>query len=1263
MARLESVALGGYYKTPTRLLDMMSSLVAHDRGDGGAAILCDPCCGEGEAIKAFRNQFGYQPGWGAYQPGSIHACELEKDRYQTSGLEFRGGRSKIWNGDAFNIFWTIPEASFLYLNPPYDTDRDYKRLEHRFLVRFTSYLLPGGALFYVVPDYVLRTSAEFLAANYTDLHCFRFPDPEFQDYKQVVLLGVRREREVHALRSEISMIEEWSRECPVLTRRSSPLVTVRTRAQYSGDVQWVLKPIDRRKLQEDFKPWTRGSKQTPERNLGFDSDLSDLFAVSYDTVMPPKPAHVAVALASGMINGIEVSPDDPEAGLPRIIVKGVFNRELKVIEEKQNKEGEITKLVSIQSPKLKVTVLNMDTWAYHDLRDGAEPTGDTSFEGMTTADLLHWYGRSLAALMDQQCSPLHREAGVLELPEFGLTPYKAQRRCIEAGLLSIFSPEKGSNLFLLGEVGTGKTLITMCTIDCLSRKNLSKIRGQIEGYKRVRPVDRVLVVCPPHLLTTWEEELAKILPSAVFYPMSSIADVEAARHVEPKDDGKPGSGLVFMVMSREMAKLGSAVEGAIYKKMCPKCGSVLDPKVREQAERKRLHCEAQVPEPDKGLSETLFRLGKDLALSGMSEDLMRLHPNRVVQHAYRKYLLRPGTFEAWSAKHVGKPLRESAWFPHISSLAAHISTPQYMQAIDLLGILLATLNLTDVSGWLRDVYLKAQEDNDQSAYRFPEALAGFMNNEDAQTCLDASTDNSSKWHWRNAVSFGDQVTSFGKFDIRGGVAQYKLGWRPALMGSFEFFQHLCQQVLSHIEMVPGEPCGGALYQMVPKPRRYPLATYIQRHAKDLFDFLVIDEAHEYSNRGSAQERAVHRLTEMGKPTFMLTGTSSNGYASSLFANTWSISHKFRKEFAHDEVNDFVNRYGYRKVLQENEDKGEPIPPDYGSMTDRVSLSLKERVVGEAPGVHPLYIFKHLLPESLVVHKDDLDLDLAPLVEIPVPIEVAPNSELFRYYRHLERSLLDQIKEDFRDEELSGKLWGQMAQLPSYLDRCHNDTGNVDRDDTLREYAIHYPESVGGALVARADPFPVSLLTPKEEWLRKTVQKELGEGRPVMVFVWNTNSGLADRIGRILDPIAKTVVLDAQKVQASKRQKWINTHVIKKKRQVLIVNPKAVETGLNNLTYFPTAVWYQSPNCSPIIYSQANGRIHRPGQTSDEVRSYVPYYEGTSQEAQFNLLGRKVQASRQTDGLDITTALAAAGVGESDGVDAMTIGKALFEMLR
>jgi hypothetical protein len=108
---------------------------------------------------------------------------------------------------------------------------------------------------------------------------------------------------------------------------------------------------------------------------------------------------------------------------------------------------------------------------------------------------------------------------------------------------------------------------------------------------------------------------------------------------------------------------------------------------------------------------------------------------------------------------------------------------------------------------------------------------------------------------------------------------------------------------------------------------------------------------------------------------------------------------------------------------------------------------------------------------------------------------------------------------------------------------------------------------------------------------------------------------------------------------------------------------AVRTGLNNLVRFSTGIWYELDR-SATTYRQANGRLHRIGQTRP-VTIEAPYYAGTAQEVAFDLLARKVSASLQVDGLDLQAALEAAGASDDHSAaiaTAMSLGQAVYQAL-
>jgi hypothetical protein len=144
---------------------------------------------------------------------------------------------------------------------------------------------------------------------------------------------------------------------------------------------------------------------------------------------------------------------------------------------------------------------------------------------------------------------------------------------------------------------------------------------------------------------------------------------------------------------------------------------------------------------------------------------------------------------------------------------------------------------------------------------------------------------------------------------------------------------------------------------------------------------------------------------------------------------------------------------------------------------------------------------------------------------------------------------------------------------------------------------------------------------------------------------------------------RAVWLDARKVPTAKREAWIDRHVLDPGVEVLLVNPNAVRTGLNNLVAFSVGLWYEM-DLSATTYRQAGGRLHRIGQARP-VTLKTAYYAGTAQEVTFDLIARKITASLQVDGLDLQAALEAAGASEEHTASlatAMSLGQAVYQAL-
>jgi 16S rRNA G966 N2-methylase RsmD len=1213
LARLESIAVGGYYPTPPNVVELIAAML--EPGCGNSYNVVDPCAGEGAAVFALAERLGSK--------ASVYTCEMERTRH--AALKARAEARAYWDaqqtlhGDAFRVDMGEGgyRAHLLYLNPPYDLDPVYARLEERFLSRFTRALdRDGGLLVFVVPFYALAASADTLALEYELVGCWRFPEPEYAAYKQVVLFARRVSARLESDATVAEQVRAWAASVdgmPVLGETAEPeRETIEVRGEsWGGRLTWELKPFDVVGLLGKALPWKQrarpGAAATHVPHVLSDLPVQDLSFRSYPLATPPRPAHIAAGIASGLFNGRRVSGEGPD-----LLVKGVFDREYKTVEEKKNKDGETTSVVQVQQPKLVTTVLDLSTKQYRTLNG----------EGLS--ELLESYGESLMGVMREQCpvlyDPLRHASDPLASTTRNL--YTAQAHAARALVRLLTGPQRAA--ILLGEIGSGKTGTALTAA--------KTVLGEKGG--------RVLVLCPPHLLQSWANEAAAVVPEATVLVLNSVDDVDACT--------ERNSGFTIAVLSRETAKLGHGWVGVDPKLGCPRCGSTID-EAPETLAKKRMRCDAR----PRRACDALARVMHDLALAlgpcaPKNDRVTTLLQGRNLERTRARWA--EGGKQEWSGMPAELVARAAA------ALVERIATGEFPDEMPrALGHVLLGQPDAAIEATVRAL---APSANDRwNVAEVQRGLCVLLSAERAAQ-LDAEVGVLAKQY--HGATVPDMIEQAARPD-------YEIGY-PTRIGRVRRVSACPEQrtqtyatldghepgslasALEALAKLSGEwrapkaGCGEPLYQAVPEPRRVPLASYIAKRHPKAFDLLVLDEGHEYATDGSAQERAAHRLTALGMPTILATGSIMNGYASSLFTNMWALSADFRREFGRDEQQRFIDRFGYRKRILSEKDKETGKVVEFGSHTDRVERT--ERMAGDAPGVLPLFLFRHLLGISVTLHKTDLALDLPPCRHIRHDIEAG--EELHAEYSQLLSALKAAIRADQFQPERSGKLFGQLSEMPSYLDRA------------WRDFEVRYPESLGSELVARAEALPG--LQAKEEWIIDTLRAELAEGRNVMVFTWHVD--VLPRLQQLIfDRLGEDApILLADKVPTAKRQAWIDAKIVKPGKRVMLANPVCIQTGLNNLVWFASQIWVENPACNPIIFRQAIGRVDRIGQKASETRIHLPVYVGTLQEQLYSLLLRKVAVAVSADGLDPESALAAAGASDDGYLSGLSLGKQLWEMM-
>ena len=166
---------------------------------------------------------------------------------------------------------------------------------------------------------------------------------------------------------------------------------------------------------------------------------------------------------------------------------------------------------------------------------------------MNLAGFIETFKDAIARRVVESYPPLYRpsENGG-KLPRLLRTPMGAQADAIRGAALSL---EAHRGTTVVGEMGTGKTFIGAAA-------------AHMAGFQRV------LVLCPPHLTKKWKREVEQTVPFAQAAIVTSITDLEKLRL-------STGSGPLFVVMSRERAKLSYRWKAAVIQRWATSKGRLV----------------------------------------------------------------------------------------------------------------------------------------------------------------------------------------------------------------------------------------------------------------------------------------------------------------------------------------------------------------------------------------------------------------------------------------------------------------------------------------------------------------------------------------------------------------------------------------------------------------------------------------------------------------------------------------------------------------
>ena len=398
----------------------------------------------------------------------------------------------------------------------------------------------------------------------------------------------------------------------------------------------------------------------------------------------------------------------------------------------------------------------------------------------------------------------------------------------------------------------------------------------------------------------------------------------------------------------------------------------------------------------------------------------------------------------------------------------------------------------------------------------------------------------------------------------------------------------------------GEKLWSATYN---KTKKTSVMDYIHRK-KIIFDSVILDEAHEGNNSGSIIGNATRTiLRNHCKKAICLSGTSNNGYASSLYNILMALFPNKLKQDDCLDVKDFIQKYGTLQATTTIDDDRR-----YYSLSGKTEI--KDSAFKEIEGVNPIVFTKYLSSNYIFASIKDVKDNLPPLKTNYVPI-IATQEQIKN-----SKMIFDKIKQadSFNAKMYIDSIIKHYINNPTTWDNMTITCG--DKQET-----IEFPQ------------IDMSCLLPKEEKLLEIVKQEYSEGRKVWIYSEFNNGGqymkgetVPNRLKRILENEGYKVYVLTANTSTIERREVIEKN--KDKYDIFICNPRLVNVGIN-LVFCPTYIFYQ-PSYRVDIVSQASARGYRANSTL-ENRVYHLYYKDTFEEEIEDRYERKIAESNAING--------------------------------
>lgn len=316
MAREQSRVAQGYFPTQEKICDLIASCFTAP--PTGTASIVDAGAGEGAAIAQLKAKLGGK---------NLRTLGVESDQTRAE----RAAKvldETLWC--SIEDTSVHPHCSLLWFNPVYDRVRGVGRSECDLWEDVYGWPAVGAYVVIIVPDHVMTEwMARSVERLYDCIGFWRYPEPEYSQWKQSVYIGRRRAQQISP---GYGYDMPWLQEpLPVLSEH--PITPIQLPAM-------TVPHLVREKLSQEVLVST--VKKSPLRYKLLEKSVAQ--PPPARPLLPLRAGHLAMVIAGGYCDGV-IEQDGK-----RFIMKGVLDVGTKT-ETRTKKDGEGNVVAEIEATR------------------------------------------------------------------------------------------------------------------------------------------------------------------------------------------------------------------------------------------------------------------------------------------------------------------------------------------------------------------------------------------------------------------------------------------------------------------------------------------------------------------------------------------------------------------------------------------------------------------------------------------------------------------------------------------------------------------------------------------------------------------------------------------------------------------------------------------------------------------------------------------------------------------------------------------------